>query len=146
MCYTKWLNIFYPPKKKAQHMCFYGQNLVNSIFFEKYSVNSMQLKVFSKLDCFLKIEFVKLKFQSKIEFPKLNLDLTWIKKRKKEKVEIEFSKLKFHAFKKRVRLLSSEFFHWTWPDLDTCPRVDTCPRSNVFSEKIHWTQALPLKK
>ena len=66
-------------------MCFYGQNLVNSIFFEKYSVNSMRLKVFSKLDCFLKIEFVKLKFQSKIEFPKLNLDLTWIKKKKKKK-------------------------------------------------------------
>ena len=76
LCYTKWLNIFYPPKKKAQHMCFYGQNLVNSIFFEKYSVNSMRLKAFSKLDCFLKIEFVKLKFQSKIEFPKLDLDLT----------------------------------------------------------------------
>ena len=57
-------------------MCFYGQNLVNSIFFEKYSVNSMRLKAFSKLDCFLKIEFVKLKFQSKIEFPKLDLDLT----------------------------------------------------------------------
>ena len=143
MCYTKWLNIFYPPKKKAQHMCFYGQNLVNSIFFEKYSVNSIRLKVFSKLNYFLKIEFVKLKFQSKIEFSKLDLELTWIKKkekRKKEKVEIEFSKLKFHAFKKRVRLLSSEFFHWTRPDLDTCPR------SNVFSEKIHWTQALPLKK
>ena len=79
----------------------------------------MRLKVFSKFDCFLKIEFVKLEFQPKIEFPKLDLDLTWIKKKKK--VEIEFSKLKFHAFKKRVRLLSNEFFHWTRPDLDTCP-------------------------
>ena len=32
----------------------------------------MRLKVFSKLDCFLKIEFVKLEFQPKIEFPKLD--------------------------------------------------------------------------
>ena len=54
----------------------------------------MRLKVFSKLDCFLKIEFVKLKFQPKIEFLKLNLGLTW--KKKKKKAELEFSKFKFH--------------------------------------------------
>ena len=36
----------------------------------------MRLKVFSKLDYFLKIEFVKLEFKPKIEFPKLDLDLT----------------------------------------------------------------------
>ena len=53
----------------------------------------MWLKVFSKLDCFLKIEFVKLKFQPKIELLKLDLDLTW---KKKKKVELEFSKFKFH--------------------------------------------------
>ena len=40
-------------------------------------------------------------------------------------------------------LLSSEFFHWTRPDLDMCLRVDMCPKSNVSSEKIHWTQTLP---
>ena len=50
-----------------------------------------------------------------------------------------------HLFRKWARLLSSEFFHWTRPDLDTCPRVDTCPRSNVSSEKIHWTQAWPFE-
>ena len=49
--------------------------MVNSIFFEKNSVNSMQLKVFSKFDCFLKLEFVKLEFQPKIEFEKLDLHL-----------------------------------------------------------------------
>ena len=42
----------------------------------------MRVNVFSKLDCFLKIEFVKLEFQPKIEFPKLDLDLTWKKKKK----------------------------------------------------------------
>ena len=52
------------------------QNLLNSIFSEKNLVNSMRLKVFSKLNYFLKIEFVKLKFQSKIEFSKLDLELT----------------------------------------------------------------------
>ena len=36
----------------------------------------MRLKVFSKLDCFLEIEFVKLEFKPKIEFSKLDLDLT----------------------------------------------------------------------
>ena len=40
-------------------------------------------------------------------------------------------------------LLSSEFFHWTQPDLDMCLRMDMCPKSNVSSEKIHWTQTLP---
>ena len=33
--------------------------------------------------------------------------------------------------------MSSENFHWTQQDLDTCPR------SNVFSESVHWTQAGP---
>ena len=55
----------------------------------------MQLKVFSKLYCFLKLEF-----QPKIEF----LKYTWCeflkKKKKEEEVELKFSKLEFHAFKK----------------------------------------------
>ena len=34
-------------------------------------------------------------------------------------------------------LVSSESFHWTWQDLDTCPRVDTCPQSNMSSENFH---------
>ena len=51
----------------------------------------MQLKVFSKFDCFLKLGFRKLEFQPKIKFLKLDLDLTWIKKKKrKKKVEFEF--------------------------------------------------------
>ena len=74
--------------------------MVNSIFFGKNSVNSMQLKVFSKLDCFLKLEFVKLEFQPKIEFEKLDLHLMWIKKKKVEP-EFTFNKLKFHALKKK---------------------------------------------
>ena len=87
-------------------MCFYGQNLVNSIFFEKHSVNSMRLKVFSKLNCFLKIEFVKLKFQSKIEFSKLDLllDNTRHGFKKKKLVELKFSKLEFY-FKKLTKLV-----------------------------------------
>ena len=38
----------------------------------------------------------------------------------------------------RARLVSSEFFHWTRWILDTCPNL------TVSSEKIHWTEALPL--
>ena len=54
------------------------QNMLNSIFFGKNSVASMRLKLFSKLDYFLKIEFVKLEFQPKIKFLKLDLHLTLI--------------------------------------------------------------------
>ena len=35
-------------------------------------------------------------------------------------------------------LVSSEFFHWTRWILDTCPNLA------VSSEKIHWTEALPV--
>ena len=73
-----------------------GQNLLNSTYFGKNSVASMRLKLFSKFDCFWKIEFVKLKFQPKIEFLKLDLRLI-LKKKEKRKKNVE---LKFHAFKK----------------------------------------------
>ena len=47
----------------------------------------MRLKVFSKLDCCLKLEF-----QPKIEFLKLDLHLTWIffffKKKKKSETRV----------------------------------------------------------
>ena len=76
-----------------------GKILVNSTFFGKNSVASAHLKLFSELNWFLELEFVKLEFQPKIEFEKLDLCLTLIKKKKK-KVELKFSKLKFHAFKK----------------------------------------------
>ena len=52
---------------------------------------STHLKLFSKLDCFLKIEFVKHEFQPEIEFLKLDLCLT---------DQLEYTKLEFHAFKK----------------------------------------------
>lgn len=52
-----------------------GQNLLNGTFFGKNSVASTRFKLFSKLDCFLNIEFVKFEFQPKIEFFKLNFDL-----------------------------------------------------------------------
>ena len=54
----------------------------------------MQLKVFSKFDCFLKLGFRKLEFQPKIKFLKLDLDLTWIKKKKKKKsgTQVPFKK------------------------------------------------------
>ena len=55
----------------------------------------MQLKVFSKFDCFLKLGFRKLEFQPKIKFLKLDLDLTWIKKKKKKKksgIRVPFKK------------------------------------------------------
>ena len=45
--------------------------------------------------------------------------------------------------KKKVRLLSSEFFHWTRSDLDTYLKMDTYFKSNISSEKIQWTQAWP---
>ena len=43
-----------------------------------------------------------------------------------------------------VMLVSSEFFHWIRWILDTCPLLDTCPNLAVSSEKIHWTEALPV--
>ena len=39
---------------------------------------------------------------------------------------------------RRVRLVSSEFFHWTRWILDTCPNLA------VSNEKIYWTEALPM--
>ena len=69
--------------------------MVNSTFFGKNSVASAHLKLFSELNWFLELES-----QPKIEFEKLDLYLTLIKKKKKKKVELKFSKLKFHAFKK----------------------------------------------
>ena len=63
----------------------------------------MQLKVFSKFDCFLKLRFRKLEFQPKIKFLKLDLDLTWIKKKKvefefhlKKITELVFASFEFH--------------------------------------------------
>lgn len=62
---------------------------------------------------FLELKFVKLEFQPKIEFPKLDLlldpsDLDW-KKKEKEKVELEFSKLEFHLNCKELEFARLEF-------------------------------------
>ena len=79
-----------PPQKhvllhQERMSVVFRQNLLNSTFFGKNLVASMRLKLFSKLDCFLKIEFVKFKFQPKIEFLKLDLCLTLILKKKEKK-------------------------------------------------------------
>ena len=53
----------------------------------------------------MELEFVKLEFQPKIEFPKLDLlldsssDVDLKKKKKKKHVELEFTKLEFHLKK-----------------------------------------------
>ena len=56
------------------------------------------MKILDKLDCFLELEFLKLKFRPKIEFFKVDLCLILILKRKK-KVELKFSKLELHLKK-----------------------------------------------
>ena len=53
--------------------------MVNSTFFGKNSVASAHLKLFSELNWFLELES-----QPKIEFEKLDLYLTLIKKKKEE--------------------------------------------------------------
>ena len=56
-----------------------GKILVNSTFFGKNSVASAHLKLFSELNWFLELES-----QPKIEFEKLDLYLTLIKKKEEE--------------------------------------------------------------
>ena len=41
-------------------------------------------------------------------------------------------------------LVSSESYHWTRQDSDTCSRVDTCAQFNVSSGNFHWTQVVTL--
>ena len=62
--------------RELSPFCISWQNLFNNTIFGKNLVASTHLKLFSKLDCFLKIEFVKHEFQPEIEYLKLDLCLT----------------------------------------------------------------------
>ena len=49
----------------------------------------------------------------------------------------------FLSFWYRVRIVSSESYHWTHWIADTCPLLGMCPNPDVSSDNFHWTQALP---
>ena len=126
----------------------------------------MWLKVFSKLDCFLKIEFVKLKFQPKIEFLKLDLDLMWKKKKNwNSSLVNQFHYYYFHVrcksilgwnssfinsiFKKQSYLLNtfsrirfSEFFFWKNAVEQILPMQGRCRKFVKNIVVYNWTWVL----